>query len=164
MKKRKILKNYIIVLLMTISVFIVGILITKTVNNIKKNNLNSSPLAKIVRSVKVEDLNKIESKEFTAIFLSKTGDKYIYDLEKEMVKIVKNNKLKDIFFHIDLTKIEEKISLVNTKYNLTNPIEGLPAFIFLKDGNVTKVVASDKDNYITSGNIYQVLEIYELVK
>ncbi|NLA33074.1 MAG: hypothetical protein GX864_03965 [Mollicutes bacterium] len=163
MKKEKKKNNYLLLGLIIIAVFVVGIFATSTINKMKANNLNISPLSKEIKSIQIKDLDKTKYDKFTAVIFSYTGSDHTNKMENELVKVIKKNKIKDSFYYVDLTQ-GNNIEEIKNAVNLEQKVEKLPAAIFFKDKEVIKVVSSTDEFLISSGNIIQVLEIYDLIK
>lgn len=168
MKINKTIKNYIIVIVMTITVVGLGFLITTINRNYQNNKIKKSPLTKIIKNYSYSDLNTImnrsDKNEF--IYFSYTNDKKVYELDEKIKKIIEDNKLKDKFIYFDLTKQKEKslINELNALLNLSdNKIISLPCLVYFRNNEIVSVVSSNQIPF-SDGNLTQLIDIYELNK
>ena len=145
---------------------ILGILFLNLYRSYEENKSNTSYIGKYVSSVKTKDLSNImvELTGDNFLYLSYTGNKYIYELENKMYKIVKKNELEDHFIYVDCTDDLNEFKGVSNLKNylmISNRELVLPAIVYFKDNNPVDFVDS-KDGLFDIGELSKLLDEYEL--
>jgi len=166
--QKKKINNYILLVGIILVTIILSLLFTKINFSIQKTRIKTSPLSKIVKTIKYEDLDKVKFKDDSLLFIGYTNDEKIYDLEKEIIKIIKENKLEDNFLYMDLSLYKDDqvvLEELNTKLNIiSSRINYLPALIYYKDNLPLGIVSSSNYGQVfDSSEAYQLLDVYELV-
>ena len=122
------IKNYIYLLIMIIVVVALTFLIFNINKNYQTEKLETSYLANYLTVVKTEELSNILSEPSSElfIFVTKTNDENVFNLEKDLKKIIKKHDLRDNFILLDYTD-ESNVEELNKI--LKSDIETLPAII-----------------------------------
>lgn len=101
------------------------------------------------------------------VYISYTGDKKIYEMEKELREVIIDFNLKDKFYFINVTDImveDNYIDNLNDNLNLEEQkIEKVPTIVYFKNGEVVKdgIVKRADNNIINAGDFTQFLETKE---
>lgn len=160
------LKNYIILVLMTVIVVILTLYINAWVKTYKENKISESPFSGVVQEVNISDLSLslAESNEIV-LYVGYTNDKRIYDMEKRLIKYIKNHDIVDKFMYLNVfDSIESKdyiSSLKKTFKEVSDDIKTAPMLIYIKNGIAVKVINST-DGIIHTYDISSLNEDYEL--
>ena len=143
---------------------IVVVALTFLIFNINKNyqteKLETSYLANYLTVVKTEELSNILSEPSSElfIFVTKTNDENVFNLEKDLKKIIKKHDLRDNFILLDYTD-ESNVEELNKI--LKSDIETLPAIIYIKNGEFIKSIDS-KESLLKSSDFEKMLDEYEV--
>lgn len=153
-------KNYIYLLIMIIVVVALTFLIFNINKNYQTEKLETSYLANYLTVVKTEELSNILSEPSSElfIFVTKTNDENVFNLEKDLKKIIKKHDLRDNFILLDYTD-ESNVEELNKI--LKSDIETLPAIIYIKNGEFIKSIDS-KESLLKSSDFEKMLDEYEV--
>ncbi len=154
------IKNYIYLLIMIIVVVALTFLIFNINKNYQTKKLETSYLANYLTVVKTEELSNILSEPSSElfIFVTKTNDENVFNLEKNLKKIIKKHDLRDNFILLDYTD-ESNVEELNKI--LKSDIETLPAIIYIKNGEFIKSIDS-KESLLKSSDFEKMLDEYEV--
>lgn len=154
-------KNYIYLIIMMVIVVFVTLLVFDINNKYQLRKLKTSYLYEYVSEVKIEDLNNIltEPSSELFIFVTKTNDEVVYNLESKIKKVIKEHDLRDNFIYIDYTNQEDNLGELNKV--LGSEIKAIPALIYYRDGKYVKSIDSSKE-LLSSDNLEQILDEYEV--
>ncbi len=154
------IKNYIYLLIMIIVVVSLTFLIFNINKNYQTEKLETSYLANYLTVVKTEELSNILSEPSSElfIFVTKTNDENVFNLEKDLKKIIKKHDLRDNFILLDYTD-ESNVEELNKI--LKSDIETIPAIIYIKNGEFIKSIDS-KESLLKSSDFEKMLDEYEV--
>lgn len=165
MEKKKI--NYIVLLIIIIVACLVMVLIG-SLNKIIDNNKNKkSYIVNKVDSYSLEKIDDVYEKlsNNSFLYLSYVGDKRIYNLEKNLYKTLKKNKIVNSFIYVDCTdNINDKkiVGNLNDKLNIiTDNQIVLPAIIYYKDNKPVDYIDSIS-SVLTYDKFIQLLDKWEI--
>ena len=159
-------KNYYILAIMLIGVVILTFSVVSIVNAVRNNNLNSGYINRYVSEIKYDELDNylVEPASDTFIYITYTGEKSIYKLEKDLKKLINNYELASDFIYVDVTEemIEDNfVDSLNKKLNITNNVKRLPVILYYKDGILTDKV--EGENVIFNvADFQKLLDNYEI--
>ncbi len=160
-------ENYLILMGVIVITILLVLLFTYFNNIYKVNRIKKSPLANVVTVKKEDKLSSISDKDYF-LMISETNNQEIYDLEKEIDDILKENKLTKKFYYLDITKDKDDADLINRlngKLGLDSiRLISVPAIIYFRDNKAVNIISSNYGLPFKSGDFYQVLDIYELTK
>ena len=166
-------KNYIIAFILIIGVIAASWYAFAWYKTIQENKLSSSYLvSKKVVTNEIESLDKIgdilsEAPSQYYSYISYTGTKEIYNLEKGLSKIIKEYGLNDSFYYLNISDIKDDndyIQKVNKALKLEdNTIKVVPNIIYYEDGQVVDIINKD-DNMLTVGDFQKSLDIHKIKK
>ncbi len=154
------IKNYIYLLIMIIVVVSLTFLIFNINKNYQTEKLETSYLANYLTVVKTEELSNILSEPSSElfIFVTKTNDENIFNLETDLKKVIKKHDLRDNFILLDYTN-ESNVEELNKI--LKSDIETIPAIIYIKNGEFIKSIDS-KESLLKSSDFEKMLDEYEV--
>ena len=173
-KKRKIpRKNYLLAIILIVATVAITTYIFQLYNLSQENKLSKSYLITsnaILHEIKSitelpEALSEAPSEYF--LYISYTKDKDIYNLERDLVSIIKEYDFKDEFYYLNVTDIKDQndyINQINTALNLNVKITSVPTIIYIKDGAAPDggVVTRDDKKVIDAGDFAKMLDILEI--
>lgn len=153
-------KNYVYLLIMIIVVVALTFLIFNINKNYQTKKLETSYLANYLTVVKTEELSNILSEPSSElfIFVTKTNDENVFNLETDLKKVIKKHDLRDNFILLDYTN-ESNIEELNKI--LKSDIETIPAIIYIKNGEFIKSIDS-KESLLKSSDFEKMLDEYEV--
>ena len=104
------------------------------------------------------------------IYISYTGNEEIYDMEKDLAKIIKRYNLSEDMYYINVTDLKDKKDYINKLNNTLGLkdviITQVPTIIYFKDGEVTKgnIISRSDDKLMSSGDFQKLLDKNEIQK
>lgn len=161
-------RNYIklgIILLVTI---IIAVVIANLYHNYDNNKANKSYISKYVSSIQCKDLSNamLELSGQNYLYISYTGNKNIFEMEKRLRKVLKQNDLEDNFMFVDCSSDineENHVSYLKNLLTVGNRELVLPAIIYFKDVTPTDYIDS-ANGLIDEADFVQLLDQYEVNK
>ncbi len=134
----------------------------------KEKDLQESYLMKEnIISKEINELDEIEdvfsevSDEYF-VYVSYSGDEDIYNMEKDLAKIIKKYDIAEDFYYLNVTDIKDEdkyIDKVNSALKLKDvKIVSVPTIIYFKDGEVLKNgIIVRNDNKMMTANDFKIL-------
>jgi len=170
MKKVDKMNKYIVLLIAIVGLFLVCFCLYLIVNSINNHNANSSYLVRkklVTKSYKIEeDLTELKNNTGSYfVYISYTGDEDIYDLEKELKPLIKQYKLKDKFYYVNIDSLKDdtnKVSAVNELLGLNDvTISKVPTIYYVNNGTVNQgsIITRLDDNLMEAADFQQLLDI-----
>ena len=161
------IKNYLIVLFVSILIIIVALYARAFYINYKESKSVSSYFdVKKVNKITTKDIKYTLSEYRDAIlYVGYTGSYPVYSSEKKIYKELEKNNLLDILLYLDvsdLTKDSEYVNMLKTEFkDLSSDIKDVPLIIIIKDGKPIEVLNSEleKIDYKALRNIIKKNEI-----
>ena len=153
-------KNYFYLIIMLVMVVVITFSITHLGNTYKDRKLEKSYLYKYVNDVTLDEVNNILTEPSSELFIliTKTNDELVYNVEKDLKKVIKDHDLRDNFIYIEFN---QSINLDTLNNTLGSNIKSVPAIIYYKNGNLITSVDSD-DGLLNSGDFEYILDSYEV--
>lgn len=163
-------KNYLYAFLILVGGILLTLYIFEWYNVKKEERLSTSYLisSNTIES-SVTDLNSLEQvRQETPsdyfIYLSYTGDENVYNLEKNLKKIIDNYKLNDTFYLVDLTELKEKdndyLKTIANSIGIEK-LNNLPAIIYVRDGKIVSTLDGINEVKLSADHFQKLLESYE---
>lgn len=166
-------KNYVTAFIIILIIIILTLYIFEWYKVYEKNQVEQSYLIKsnIIRN-EIKEIKEVEA-IFTEvpddyfIYISYTGNKEIYNMEKDLKDIISRYNINDKFYFINVTdmmKNDNYIEELNNSLGLEEQkITKVPTIIYYKNGEVAKngILTRDDDNIINAGDFGQFLETRE---
>ncbi|MBQ8902436.1 MAG: hypothetical protein IJY87_05200 [Bacilli bacterium] len=115
----------------------------------------------------IESLEQItqEAPSSYFIYIGYTGDEDVYNLEKELKRVIDKYKLNDEFYYLDITDLKNKnqdyLKEINSKLDVN--LENIPAIIYVNEGKIldSNVLDGVNDTKLKVSDFEQLLDIYE---
>jgi len=145
------IRNYFIVLVVSVVVIILTLYARAFYFSYQESKSKTSYfLDKKVNQITTDDLDYSLSEYRDAIlYVSYTGNKSIYKMEKKIYSELEKNNLLDIAVYWNVSNLMENndyINILKTKFNkLSNDIKEAPLIIIIKDGQAIEVLNSELD-------------------
>lgn len=100
------------------------------------------------------------------IYIGYTSDEEVYDLEKDLKRVIDKYKINDIFYYIDLTELmkNNKNYLEEIKNKLgVKELKNIPAIIYVNEGTISEsnILDGVNDTTLKVEDFEQLLDIYE---
>ena len=95
------------------------------------------------------------------ILVTSLNNEEEYNLEKDLKKVIKDNKIKDNFY-VYIYNENNKVNL-NNIFQVTGDIK-LPTILYYKNGKFVDMVKREDQNMIEAADFVKLLDIYELSK
>jgi len=154
-------KNYLYLIIMIVAVVFVTFMIFEINKDYQNRKLETSYLENYISEVKLEDLKNIltEPSSELFIFVTKTNDEAVYNLESDLKKVIKRYDLRDNFIYIDYTESENNLNELNKVFG--SELKTIPALLYFKNGELAKSVDSSID-MLNSTDLEQILDEYEV--
>lgn len=158
--------NYLRLLLILIAVILLTIMVCNLYRNHEENKGKESYLAKYIPNIKCSEISnavtELNSNSF--LYLTFTGSKDIYNLERELKREIKKNNLEDNIIYVDCTdnlNSDRSVTYVNELFKVGEDTIKVPAIIYFKDNNPKDYIDS-KDRFIKGADFAQLLDKYEI--
>ncbi len=163
-------KNYLYAFLILVGGILLAVYIFSWYNVKKEERLMVSYL---ISSNTIEnsiaDLNSLsqirqEAPSSYFIYISYTGDEEVYNLEKGLKKLIDKYGINDIFYYVNLTDLKDKNTnyLEEIAHNLEiSSLANLPAIIYVKDGNIVRVLDGVNNTKLTTEHFKKLLDEYD---
>lgn len=115
----------------------------------------------------IESLEQItqEAPSSYFIYIGYTGDEDVYNLEKELKRVIDKYKLNGEFYYLDITDLKNKnqdyLKEINSKLDVN--LENIPAIIYVNEGKIldSNVLDGVNDTKLKVSDFEQLLDIYE---
>ena len=154
-------KNYLYLLLMIVLVVVITFSITNINKKYQERRLEQSYFDGYINEISTNELNTIltepSSEQF--ILITKTNNEEVFDFEVELKKIIKRKDLRDNFIYLDYTNKENELNELNNILNAN--IKNIPAIIYIKNGELMKIIESEKD-ILRAEEFDKLLDEYEV--
>lgn len=96
------------------------------------------------------------------IYVSYTGDKEIYNMEKELKTLIQEYNLNENMYFLNVTSIKDEknnIEKINETLKLHDvKVQKVPTIIYYKDGKAVDMITRKDDNIMNKGDFAQLLE------
>lgn len=167
------LKNYVIAILIVMLAIGATWYAFAWRNAIKDNKVSTSYLVKEKILQEITDITEASSVFLEApstyfILVSYTGDEKVYNMEKELKDIIKDNDLSDKMYYLNVTSIKDEenyIDKINKELNLTDKkITQVPSVVYIKDGKAVDIISRSDNNMMSSGDLQKMLDINGMSK
>ena len=157
-------KNYFSVFLITFLIILVCVYARSIYLNYKETIKNTSVFHDIsIKQINKDDLDfAFEENNEVLLYVSYTGDINVYNMEKKLLKEIKNNRLNDKVVYWDVTNDKNYLELLKKKYpNIDMEITSAPLFIYIKSGTAVEAMSSEL-KMIDSNVLNKLIEKYDI--
>lgn len=161
-------KNYIRLFIILAFTIVLAVIISNLYRSYDNNKASKSYISKYVTSLQCKDLSNamLELSGKNYIYISYTGNKNIYEIEKKIKKILKQNDLEDNFIYVDCTDDidgNNHVSYLKSLFTVGDRELTLPAIIYFNDVAPVDFIDS-KNGLIDNSKFDQLLDQYEVNK
>ena len=162
------IKNYVIAFGIVVAAVLLTIYGFAWYNVLKEGKVSQSYLVKEkVISNEIQSLDEVEAifaevPDEYFIYISYTGSEEIYNMEKELKKVINKYELNDQIYYLNVTEIKEKddyIDKINKSLNLEEKVTQVPTIIYIKEGKVVDIIKRSDDNMMNVGDFQKLLDI-----
>ena len=154
-------KNYLYLLIMILLVVFITFGIVRIGKYYEEKKLEESYLDGYISQVTLDDVENIltEASSEMFIFVTEVNNESVYNVEKDIKKVIKNRDIRDNIMFIDYT--DNKSNLNDLNKILNSNIKSIPAIIYYKNGNfVTNIDSSN--GLLNAGEFEKLLDSYEV--
>lgn len=164
-------KNYIIAFVVVVLAILLTWYIFAWRKVYKEEKVSTSYLVKnnVVTNV-INDLEEVkdvfvEVPDSYFVYISYTGDENIYEMEKELSKVIKKYNLSESMYFINVNTIKEEKDYINKLNNILGlkdvVITQVPTIIYYKDGVVNKgnIITRSDNNIMNASDFQKLLDI-----
>lgn len=141
--------NYYLVLIVSVVIVAVTLYVRAFYLNYQSSKVNKSVFSDItIKEINLEDLDFTLNETSNAIlYISYTGSKEIYNMEKKLYKEIKNKNLLDNVIYLNIKDTDDASlymdSLKKEFPNIKNEITNFPMFICINDGEGKAAISSE---------------------
>lgn len=167
-------KNYVLAFVIVVVIILITWYSFAWYNVFQEKKVSESYLIKEkVISNEITNLDSIEDVFSEApdsyfVYVSYTGTKEIYNIEKKLQDVINEYNLNDSIYFLNITEIKEKenyIEEINNALKLNDiKIEKVPTIIYFKEGKAVDITSRKDDNIIDENDFKQLLDINNFKK
>lgn len=168
------IKNYFIAALIVVVVVALTMYAFAWYKVLQENKVANSYLIKEkVISNEIKDLEEVEDVFSEApktyyVYVSYTGDKNIYNMEKDLKKLINSYNLNENFYYLNVTSIKDEddyIDKVNEALNLKDiKITNVPTIIYYSEGQVKDIIKYETNQKMNVGDFQKILDQNRITK
>lgn len=174
-KPRKIkTSNYIVAAIIVIWVFIILYVGIQLYHKYEEKLYDEGYFYREKTEMKISTLKdirkEIEATDSSNVFVlfNYRGEEANYTLEKDLYRIMKDYRLENSFYYIDLSNTEDAVNCdvtcaINQELG-TNLVLNTPAIVYLKDKQVIDVAQREDKKVLEAADFVKVLDMYEFKK
>ena len=154
-------KNYLYLLIMLLMVVVVTFSIVKISKYYDEKKLEKSYFEGYISQVSLDDMKNILTEASSEMFIivTEVNNEDIYNVEKEIKKVIKSRDIRDNMMFIDYTENKNNINELNTV--LGSNIKTIPAIVYYKNGIIVTSIDST-NGLINAGEFEKLLDSYEV--
>ena len=168
------IKNYIIAVLVIAAIIGLAFYGFAWYKVIKENRISTSYLIKNkVITKEIDNTNELadifsEAPGTYFIYIGYTGDEKVYNLEKELSKLIKDYNLNDSFYYLNVDNIKDEenyIDNINKSLNLEGKkVKTVPTIIYYNDGKLVDIINKEDNNMMNVGDFQKLLDANKITK
>ena len=162
-------KNYIITAIIIIGAILLTFYGFEWYKVIKEHKVSTSYLIKEkVISKEITELDEVDSifsevPKSYYVYVSYTGNEEIYNMEKDLEKLINEYDLNDKFYFLNVTSIKDDKDLTD-KINKTLKLEGkkitsIPTIIYYVEGEPAYIITKEGNGIMQAGDFQKLLDI-----
>ena len=163
------IKNYIMAVVIVVAAVLLTMYGFSWYNVLREGRVSQSYLVKSkVISNEITSLREVnaifaEVPEEYFIYISYTGSEEIYNIEKQLKKVINEYELNDKIYYLNVTSIKDEqdyLDQINKSLKLEDEITQVPTIVYIKDGKVVDIIKRNDDNMMSVGDFQKLLDIY----
>jgi len=154
-------KNYLYLLILLVMVVFVTFSIVKICKYYDEKKLEKSYFDGYISQVSLDDMENILTEASSEMFIivTEVNNESIYNVEKDIKRVIKSRDLRDNMMFIDYTENKNNLNELNKV--LGSNIKTLPSIIYYKNGSVITSIDST-NGLINGGEFEKLLDSYEV--
>ena len=169
-------KNYVIAIGVIVAILLIAWYCFAWYKVYKEDKVSTSYLVKNnIISNEINDLNEIadvfsEVPDEYFVYVSYTGEEDIFEMEKELAKIIKKYNIANQFYYLNVTEIKDNddyIDEINRSLSLRDEkIIRVPTIIYYKDGEVVNdgIITRSDNKMMTAADFQKLLDANNIEK
>lgn len=168
------IKNYVLAVVIVVVMILLTLYGFEWYKVLKENKVSTSYLVKEkIISNEIKGLNEVndvfsEAPDNYYLYISYTGSEEIYNMEKDLKKVINDYSLNDSMYFLNVSNIkdeEDYIDQINKALNLENKkVKKVPTIIYYNDGKVVDIIERLDDNIMNVGDFEKLLESNRVAK
>lgn len=168
------IKNYVLAGIVVVAIILLTWYGFSWYNVIQENKISKSYLVKekvVSNEIKsLEEVNDVFSEAPSSyyVYISYTGSEEIYNMEKDLEKLISEYKLNDYFYYLNVTSIKDEenyIDKINEALSLDDKkVKNVPTIIYYKEGEATDIITREDNNIMNVGDFQKMLDINNIEK
>ena len=168
------IKNYVLAVVIVVVMILLTLYGFAWYKVLKENKVSTSYLVKEkIISNEIKGLNEVndvlsEAPDKYYLYVSYTGSEEVYNMEKDLKKVINEYSLNDSMYFLNITDIkdeEDYLNQINESLNLEDQkIKKVPTIIYFNDGKVVDIVERLDDNIMNVGDFEKLLETNRVAK
>lgn len=154
-------KNYLYLLILLVMVVFVTFSIVKICKYYDEKKLEKSYFDGYISQVSLDDMENILTEASSEMFIivTEVNNESIYNVEKDIKRVIKSRDLRDNMMFIDYTENKNNLNELNKV--LGSNIKTLPSIIYYKNGSIITSIDST-NGLINGGEFEKLLDSYEV--
>ncbi|MGN1370778.1 MAG: DUF6568 family protein [Candidatus Coprovivens sp.] len=168
------IKNYVLAVVIVVVMILLTLYGFEWYKVLKESKVSTSYLVKEkIISNEIKGLNEVndvfsEAPDNYYLYISYTGSEEIYNMEKDLKKVINDYSLNDSMYFLNVSNIkdeEDYIDQINKALNLENKkVKKVPTIIYYNDGKVVDIIERLDDNIMNVGDFEKLLESNRVAK
>ena len=102
------------------------------------------------------------------IYISYTGSEEIYNMEKDLKKVINDYSLNDSVYFLNVTSIKDEknyIEKINKTLNLEDQkVSSIPTIIYYNEGKAVDIIERKDNNMMNVGDFQKLLDVNRVTK
>lgn len=168
------IKNYVLAAVIVVVIVLLTWYGFSWYNVIQENKVSKSYLVKekvISNEIKsLKEVNDIFSEAPSSyyIYISYTGSEEVYNMEKDLKKIISEYNLNNSIYYLNVTSIKDEddyINQINKALSLAEvKVTNVPTIIYYKEGKAVDIISREDDNIMNVGDFQKLLDVNNIEK
>ncbi len=163
------MKNYVLAIGLVVAAVLLTLYGFAWYNVLKEGKVSQSYLVKEkVISSEIQSLEEVDAifaevPDEYFVYVSYTGSEAIYNMEKDLKKVINKYELNDQMYYLNVTSIKDKdnyLKDIKKSLNLDQDIKQVPTIIYIKEGKVVDIIERNDNNMMNVGDFQKLLDIY----
>lgn len=168
------LKNYVLAAVVVVVMILLTLYGFAWYNVLKENKVSTSYLVKEkVISNEIQSLEEVsdvflEAPNSYFIYISYTGSEEIYNMEKDLKKVINDYSLNDSVYFLNVTSIKDEkncIEEINKTLKLEDQkVSSIPTIIYYNEGKAVDIIERKDNNMMNVGDFQKLLDVNKVTK
>ncbi len=168
------LKNYVLAAVVVVVMILLTLYGFAWYNVLRENRVSTSYLVKEkIISNEIQSLEEVsdvfsEAPNSYFIYISYTGSEEIYNMEKDLKKVINDYSLNDSVYFLNVTSIKDEknyIEKINKTLNLEDQkVSSIPTIIYYNEGKAVDIIERKDNNMMNVGDFQKLLDINRVTK